>query len=276
MAGLGILPSYEFSTANQVSADGSVVVGFSAGDYDPMVFAFTRVESFIWDTTNGMRSVNSALTGLGVNLTGWTLLNATGVSADGLTLVGNGRNPNGADEAWIAYLGETGTAPINPILPTPAPENPNAFHFPLVQVPRLIRRFFDPPIAVGYDYSVTGGPLFASVEIPGALAQGDSQFTLELPGFGNYSLLAGTPFDLLTINPLGFSNFRISGIDIAEMLDPTNTLAFVTGLGFTEAGTVNVTQTPIVQDVASTPEPSSLLGLGLLSCGLWLKKRKAA
>jgi hypothetical protein len=127
-------------------------------------------------------------------------------------------------------------------------------------------------VSVGYDYAVTGGPLFASVLIPNALPQGDSNFILELPGFGNYSLVAGTTFNLLGVNPLGFSDFRISDIDPAEMLDPTNPTAFVTGLTFTAAGTVTVTQNPIIQNTGSVsvPEPSNLLGLGLLGFGAFL------
>ncbi|MBD2623755.1 hypothetical protein B1L04_28855 [Microcystis aeruginosa KW] len=72
------------------------------------------------------------------------------------------------------------------------------------------------------------------------LPQGDSNFILELPGIGNYPLVAGTTFDLLSVNAgLGFSNFRVSGIDPAEMLDPTNPTAFVTGITFTAPGTVS-------------------------------------
>jgi hypothetical protein len=132
-------------------------------------------------------------------------------------------------------------------------------------------------VAVGYDYSVTGSPLFASVLIPNALPRGDSNFLLELGTFGNFPLVAGTSFDLLGVNPSGFSSFRISGIDPNELLDPTNPVAFVTGLEFTTAGTVNVTQTPIIQnvpDVVGTPEPSSLIGLGILGGGLVLTRRR--
>ncbi len=166
-----------------------------------------------------------------------------------------------------------GTTPGNPLLPTPNPGNPG-FTFPGVPVVPGQPIFFDPDVAVGYDYSVTGGPLFASVLIPNALPNGDSNFILELPGFGNFSFLAGTSFDLLGVNPLGFSNFRISDIDIAEMLDPTNPTAFVTGLTFTTAGTVDVTQNPVVQNIASTPEPSSLFGLGLLGLGFMMGGKK--
>ena len=172
---------------------------------------------------------------------------------------------------------EPGTTPTNPLLPTPNPNNPDGFTFPGVPVGDnglgiINPIFFDPIVSVGYDYAVTGGPLFASVLIPNALPQGDSNFILELPGFGNYSLVAGTTFNLLGVNPLGFSDFRISDIDPAEMLDPTNPTAFVTGLTFTAPGTVTVTQNPIIQNTGSVsvPEPSNLLGLGLLGFGAFL------
>lgn len=276
MIGLGFLPGFSSSSnALGVSADGSIVFGtISSGSAN---------QAFIWDASNGMKSVQQLLVNdFGLDLTGWQLTTMRGISADGLTLIGNGLNPNGQFEAWIANLAPStpGTTPNNPLLPTPDPSNPNGFTFPGVTVGNgglgtTTPIFFDPIVSVGYDYSVTGGPLFASVLIPNALPQGDSQFTLELPGFGNYSLLAGTTFNLLGINPLGFSNFRISGIDLAEMLDPTNPTAFVTGLTFTSAGTVTVTQNPIVQntDNVSVPEPSYLFGLGLFGFGAFFKRQ---
>ena len=277
MVGLGVLSGGIASYANGVSADGSVVVGYSATD------PFTGAEAFIWNSSQGMRSLQQVLTNdYGLDLTGWSLDVAGAISADGLTIVGFGTNPNGLTEAWIASLdgepvSQPGTTPTNPLLPTPNPSNPNGFTFPNVPVGNngfgtTNPIFFDPIVSVGYDYSVTGGPLFASVLIPNALPQGDSNFILELPGFGNYSLLAGTTFNLLGVNPLGFSNFRISGIDPAEMLAPTNPTAFVTGLTFTNPGTVTVTQNPIIQNTGSVsvPEPSNLLGLGLLGFGAFL------
>ncbi len=271
MVGLGDLAGGSFdSAAWGVSADGSVVVGDGN--------SANGQEAFIWNSTQGMRSLQQVLTNdYGLNLNGWDLTSANAISADGLTIVGSGFDPMGNGEYWIARLDpqpepQPGTTPTNPLLPTPNPSNPDGFTFPGVIIGNnglgiIDPIFFDPIVSVGYDYSVTGGPLFASVLIPNALPQGDSNFILELPGFGNYSLLAGTTFNLLGVNPLGFSDFRISDIDPAEMLDPTNPTAFVTGLTFTNPGIVTVTQNPIT---VSVPEPSNLLGLGLLGFGAFL------
>jgi hypothetical protein len=59
-----------------------------------------------------MRELDQVLTGLGLDLTGWTLRQVTGLSADGQTIVGWGTNPNGDTEAWLASLSvaEPGTA----------------------------------------------------------------------------------------------------------------------------------------------------------------------
>ena len=55
---------------------------------------------------HGTRSLQDLLVGLGADLTGWRLAQATDISADGLTIVGYGQNPNGFTEAWIATVPE--------------------------------------------------------------------------------------------------------------------------------------------------------------------------
>ena len=107
LVGLGDLPGGDsFSRATAVSADGSVVVGFSIDDSSSFGAAF------VWDAAHGMRSLRSILVDdYGLDLSGWTLFDAMGVSADGLTIVGNARNPDGDTEAWIATLPEAAFAP---------------------------------------------------------------------------------------------------------------------------------------------------------------------
>jgi hypothetical protein len=61
-------------------------------------------EAFIWDQTRGMRTVASVLTAAGVNLTGYMLEFANGVSSDGKVVAGAGRDPQNYYQAWIARL----------------------------------------------------------------------------------------------------------------------------------------------------------------------------
>jgi probable HAF family extracellular repeat protein len=91
MAGLGFLPGGNQSFANAVNADASVVVGQSNG-------------AFRWTPTDGMQSIAALLTAAGVNFAGWSLSQATGVSADGTVIVGNGNDPSGHAQGWIARL----------------------------------------------------------------------------------------------------------------------------------------------------------------------------
>ena len=95
--------------------------------------------------------------------------------------------------------------------------------------------------------------------------------------FGNFALTAGTTFDLLNINPSGFSSFAINGIDTNEALAPTNPQAFVTGLTFTTPGSASISQVPIVTNIpgtAAVPEPMTILGsITALGFGARLKRR---
>lgn len=96
MVGLGAINPTDFeSAALAVSADGSVVVGYSVDQ------TFTW-QAFRWKADTGMKSVLSLLAAAGVNVTGWSLDQANGVSADGNTIVGSGTDPNGDGQAWIA------------------------------------------------------------------------------------------------------------------------------------------------------------------------------
>ena len=45
----------------------------------------------------------------GLDLTGWTLTYAGGISENGLSIVGIGTNPDGYSEAWIAAIPEPAT-----------------------------------------------------------------------------------------------------------------------------------------------------------------------
>jgi uncharacterized membrane protein len=95
MVGLGSYGSIDdgyYSSAYGVSADGSVIVGESG------------YGAFRWTQSDGMVSLKDTLIGAGLNVSGWSLTEATGVSADGFTIVGYGYNPSGQQEAWVANL----------------------------------------------------------------------------------------------------------------------------------------------------------------------------
>lgn len=100
MVGLAVGSDFFESAANGVSADGSIVVGRGFS------LATNRSnEAFIWDSSNGPRALSVVLTeDFGLDLGGWRLFSATGISADGRTIVGGGENPDGNIEGWIVRL----------------------------------------------------------------------------------------------------------------------------------------------------------------------------
>lgn len=103
MQTLGYLPG-GISKASAISENGSVVVGYAGGA------GVTGLFAFVWDQTNGLRDLREILEAdCGLDLTGWRLEQANGVSADGLTIVGLGKNPAGHTEAWVATLPEPAT-----------------------------------------------------------------------------------------------------------------------------------------------------------------------
>jgi probable HAF family extracellular repeat protein len=97
MEGLGDLPGgVFFSHAAAASEDGSVIVG--AG-FDALGSQAVR-----WSSGGSPTKLASWLTAQGLDVTGWTLEYANGISADGRVILGTGKNPQGKDEAWIAVL----------------------------------------------------------------------------------------------------------------------------------------------------------------------------
>ncbi len=93
-----------------VSADGSIAVGLGND-------ASGRA-AVIWDPENGLRKLSTLVAGLGVDLTGWTLETAEGISADGDVIVGNGTNPAGKKEAWRLTGALALFVPPAPVIPT--------------------------------------------------------------------------------------------------------------------------------------------------------------
>jgi len=100
MLALGML-GRSGSEASAVSGDGSVVVGnaFGGGTQDAV----------IWIGESGVILKGWLETEHGLDLAGWSLGDATGISDDGFTIVGYGVNPDGVVEGWIAVIPDPST-----------------------------------------------------------------------------------------------------------------------------------------------------------------------
>ncbi len=165
-----------------------------------------------------------------------------------------------------------GLTPANPVLPAPEDlldfgwrfDNPcgvfqgQTFYPPGPNVPPRpvcpIRVYTDPPVSTGYIFTIEPGAAnFQSVLIPAPLPGGDADFAIEIDG-QSYPLAAGHVFDFTTMVPDGVVSFRITGIDTAEGLSPTDTSAFITGLTWADSGSTDTsfTMVPIVVDTTDT------------------------
>jgi probable HAF family extracellular repeat protein len=124
IAGPGCLPGYtNWITAFAVSSDGSVIVGENDSATDSA--------AFIRDSAHGMRNLQSVLAGTyGLDLTGWSLKKAAGISADGNTIVGYGTDPAGKTEAWLAVLAEP-----TPLVLTNSSTTNGRFGFTILSAP---------------------------------------------------------------------------------------------------------------------------------------------
>ena len=87
--------------AQALSDDGSTIVGWAQG---PNIGDSLAV---VWDGDGHARRLDHWLSAEHqVDLTGWSLVAATGVSGDGRTIVGYGINPDGRTQAFAAVIPE--------------------------------------------------------------------------------------------------------------------------------------------------------------------------
>ena len=93
------------SSAYGSSSDGGLIVG-ATGECG----GNGQGRGFVWDDVTGMRLLEDVLEDHGVDLEGWDLLRATGVSDDGNKIVGYGRHPNGYIDGWLVTVPEPTTA----------------------------------------------------------------------------------------------------------------------------------------------------------------------
>jgi hypothetical protein len=129
--------------------------------------------------------------------------------------------------------------------------------------------YYDPIVAIGYDYMIgEGDPLFNSVIMPNI---GDGEFALWLFDGLDYAFEATILAEEEYFFADGVDRFRILGIDPGLGLDPNDPLAFATGLSFVADGWFTGTMTPITLEVpggtAVIPLPAGLW-LGLSGLGI--------
>jgi len=105
MIGLGDLPGgavegrYD-GDAFSVS-DNGIVVGTS----ETVVGEDFGYAAFIWDIAHGIRELKQVLSSdFGLDMTGWTLESAEGISADGRFITGSGSDPDGNITSWLVGL----------------------------------------------------------------------------------------------------------------------------------------------------------------------------
>src|SRR5262249_55494082 len=94
--------------AYAVNNDGSVIVGRSGPT--PSYHAAVWSQRLVAGAS--VVDLQTYVPSLGIDLTGWTLSGATGISADGRTIAGYGQH-NGNSEAWVLTLPRCGSADFN-------------------------------------------------------------------------------------------------------------------------------------------------------------------
>jgi len=181
------------ASAAKVSDNGDVIVG-STGDFFSGFEAAIRTQ-----TSRTMQNLQDWLVSLGATgLDGWTLTNANGVSADGNVIAGTGINPGGLVDAFVAKLNDNKhelTLTVDPlvagttVMAQVSGAEPNA-EVALAFSPN--GRGITPLPALGIALNLTNPRLG---DMTTADANGDAVLLLEIPAgaAGEATLQAGQP-----------------------------------------------------------------------------------
>lgn len=101
---LANVTGFDSGAAYGVSGDGSIVGGTV---YIDQIGGDTAA---FWGADGTAYDLKAYLEGVGIDLTGWTLLAVTEVSQNGVYLTGRGINPDGALEAFVVQIPTPGSA----------------------------------------------------------------------------------------------------------------------------------------------------------------------
>lgn len=103
LVGLGIVSGDANSEGFGVSNDGNTIVGGAGPSFNGQDGDTTT--ALIWRPQWGLRHLIDVLTNdYHLDLNGWQLTSARAVSTNGTVILGNGINPSGQQEAWIATI----------------------------------------------------------------------------------------------------------------------------------------------------------------------------
>lgn len=169
-----------------------------------------------------------------------------------------------------------GTGPDDPKVPIniPGPDDPGfEFMVPSDEVLAGLPVWFDPPIAVGYQYAVVGADVGAITLPPLSLVNDPDGYTVAV-GTTTFQAAAGEVVNFADAGLTGVQTFSVTGISESLALDPTDETAFALGIAFANgsaAQPVTVSQVPITIDPAARAVPLPLWALIAAGLGFMLR-----
>lgn len=178
--------------------------------------------------------------------------------------------------------GAIGQNEFNPVLPSnPADPETGAFVIALPDdVPAGATIWIDPPVSVGFEYEIEGGPAFETVTAPSLATVADLDGYFINAGGDSIALAAGATLDFLDIFGFNPTSFTLTGIDPFLMLDPADAAAFPLGVSLTaQTGSTIITVTPITEEFETGVVPlpgAAFVYLGALGLLGWAARRRAA
>ena len=279
ISGSGSTPVISWQLPNGYSPD-----GFRVQIFDKAKVLQNGVSDIIYSTTVASNATSFNFAGKPVNLQvghQYSINFQVIDTRDGLPFAGNNAQINVRSNSFFSFTpAPPGTGgPPQVYIPQVAPDtNPNdnlgpTFIFNVTQVGPSSITFIDPVVATGYNYAIApGDPNFASVLLPSV---GDNLFDLfyDLGGGLIHQVLAAG--DQFFFPQGGVPTFSVQGIETSAGLGPNDASAFITGLTFAGNGEFNGTMTSILTDVASVPEPATILLFGAALAGLgWRRTRR--
>ncbi|MFK7822106.1 MAG: GEVED domain-containing protein, partial [Planctomycetaceae bacterium] len=109
------------------------------------------------------------------------------------------------------------------------------------------RKWWDPALAIGYDYEISFGPNFLEATLPATFGDGEYTITFDTPeGKVTSTVVGGVPFDFTANGAVnGVDSFRVLGIELEDAVDVEDPMGFPTQLGFINDDPFEFTMTGI-------------------------------